>query len=115
MFMFQNGLLMSFIPEILMVIGYVLCLFTPAVKPQNDAFDSSAVVLLVSTAEHQSISSYQVTFSDFQNHAEFVTIKKQVLSIFIQKVVPINYKSTFSTTDGLSYVDFSRPPPGFLS
>lgn len=115
MFMFQNGLLVSFIPEILMVIGYVLCLLTPAFKPQQSIVEPCATVVHVSTIEHSHISTYQSTFSEYQAHVEFVEDTKQQLTAFVQKRIPILYQSTFRPTEGLSYVDFSRPPPCFLS
>jgi len=115
MFMFQNGLLASFIPEILMVLGYVLCLFTPSVKPQDSNNEPSAIVVQVSSGEHQQVSALQSTFTDFQSHAAFVADTKQLIPIFNPQVIPISYKSTFSISDGLSYVAFSRPPPCFLS
>ncbi len=115
MFMFQNGLLISFIPEILMVIGYVLCLLTPAVKPQETQIDACALVMQVSAIEHSTVSSYQTSYHDFQAQAELVEASKPELPLFVPQEIRINYKSTFSTTDGLSYVDFTRPPPGFIS
>ena len=115
MFMFQNGLLASFIPEILMVLAYVLCLFTPSVKPQNSTNEPSTVMVQVSTGVHHQVSSFQSTFSDFQTHDVFVAETKPLIPVFNPQVIPISYKSTFSISDGLSYVDFSRPPPCFIS
>jgi hypothetical protein len=115
MLMFQNGLLASFIPELLMVIGYVLCLFTPGIKSQNSVTEQSPVIVLVSTTERQQVYSCQTSFSDFQTYAELVPDAKRSLSVFVKKTIPLTYESTFSTSDGLSYVDFSRPPPFLFS
>ena len=115
MFMFENGLLASFIPEILMVLAYVLCLLTPSVKPQNSNNEPSAIVVQVSSGEHYQVSSFQSTLSDFQSHAAFVAETKPLIPVFNPHVIPIFYKSTFYVPDGLSYVAFSRPPPCFIS
>ena len=116
MFMFQNGLLATFIPEILMVLGYVLCLLTPGFKSHNtSSVDQASVVTNVISFEKQNqISAYQVSIHDFQS-VEPVPDSKQSPSYFIEKAINFTSVSHFSTSDGLSYVDFSRPPPFFLS
>ncbi|MDP4239447.1 MAG: hypothetical protein Q8904_08265 [Bacteroidota bacterium] len=114
MLMFQNGLIASFIPELLMVIGYLFCLFTPGIKSQDSVAEQNPVVMQVSTTERQQVYAYQTAYSDFQTYAELVPDVKQSVSIFVKKTIPLTYESTFSTSDGLSYVDFSRPPPLFF-
>jgi hypothetical protein len=116
MFMFQNGLLATFIPEILMVLGYVLCLLIPGFKSHNSSqIDQGSVVTKVISFEQQKqISAYQVSIQDFQS-VEPVPDSKQSLSYFIEKAINLTSESHFSTSDGLTYVDFSRPPPFSLS
>jgi len=115
MLMFQNGLLTTFIPEILMVIGYVLFLFAPGVKSNDTSVDQGSVVVHVSTFEYQKqISAYQVSIHDFQP-VEFVSSKKEIIPPFVEKAIIFTTKSHFSSSDSLSYVDFSRPPPALLS
>lgn len=111
--MFQNGLLATFIPDILMAIGYLLCLIAPHLKTQNSQIEQTQVIVQVSTVEHQQLSVYQVTTSDFQYYTEKIPELKPINSYFT--VIIKIFESTFSTSDGLSYVDFSRPPPTFLS
>jgi len=115
MFMFQNGLLVTFIPEILMVIGYVLCLFAPGLKPTNSYVDQSPLISQVITVEHQNQSSvYQVSYSDFQI-PEIVSEKIHFILPFVEKETTNTSDLNFSTSDGLSYVGFSRPPPFLVS
>ena len=113
MFMFQNGLLATFIPDILMAIGYLLCLIAPNLKTHNSSTEQTQVIVQVSPVEHQQLSVYHVTISDFQQYVESISDIKPVISYFT--VIIKIFESTFSTSDGLSYVDFSRPPPTFLS
>ena len=113
MLMFQNGLLATFIPDILMVIGYLMCLIAPHLKTQNSQIEQTQVITIVSTVEHQQLSIYHVTIADFQQYAESISDVKPVISYFT--IVIKIFETTFSTFDDLSYVDFSRPPPTFLS
>lgn len=113
--MFQNGLLATFIPEILMVLGYVLCLIVPGFKSHNSSPVQGSEITHVTTFEPQKqISSYKVSIHDFQP-VEPVSETKISLPLFIEKAINITIDSHFSTSDGLSYVDFSRPPPTFIS
>lgn len=115
MLMFQNGLLVTFIPEILMVLGYVLCLFTSGFKAESTNIDQISNVVIVSTVEQQKqISSYQVSIHDYQT-LEKDTYTYQIPSYFIEKSINNTSVSNYSESDGLSYVDFSRPPPAFIS
>jgi hypothetical protein len=113
--MFQNGLLVTFIPEILMVLGYVLCLFAPGLKPVNSTVDQCTVISQVVTVEQQNqCAVYQASYSDFQI-PEITPEKKQSILPFVEKEITNTSELNFSTSDGLSYVDFSRPPPFSVS
>jgi hypothetical protein len=115
MFMFQNGLLVTFIPEILMVIGYVLCLFSPGITSQTPSSEQNSVTAHVITFDQQKqISGYQVYAHDFQPLDVAAEIR-QVPALFIPKTINSAIESYFSTSDGLSFVDFSRPPPVSVS
>jgi len=115
MLMFQNGLLASFIPEILMVLAYLVCLFTPGFKSHNSNAEQTQIVAQISTFVPQQISSYTVSTADFQIGVEIITDTKQSFPPFVGKDSCLSYESSFSTSDGLSYVGFSRPPPTFVS
>lgn len=114
--MFQNGLLATFIPEILMVIGFVLCLLASAFKAadSSSAAQVSVVAQVISFEQQKQNSVYQVSVADFEI-TELVSDKKQFHLPFVEKTINFTSESQFSTSDGLSYVDFSRPPPAFLS
>lgn len=115
MLMFQNGLLATFIPEILMVLGYVLCLIAPGLKQHTSPVDQTSAIVQVSTCEPQKQHlAYKVSVLDFQP-VEPVDDTKHTPLLFIEKAINITVESHFSTSDGLSYVDFSRPPPSFIS
>jgi hypothetical protein len=115
MFMFQNGLLATFIPEILMVLAYVLCIIAPGLKPHASHVEQGSMIVNVTTYEPQKhISGYKVSINEFQP-AENKNSTNESLPFFIEKAINITVESHFSTSDGLSYVDFSRPPPSIIS
>lgn len=114
MLMFENGILATFIPEILMVIGFILCLFTPGFRSHNSTVEQASIMAQVSSYEHQPASTYHVSSYDFTTTAEVVPDIHYSLHCFSKVVIISNIESSFSTSDGLSYVSFSRPPPSFL-
>ncbi len=107
--MFENGLLASFIPEILMVLGYLFCLFAPNIKekPQPD----SNLVHIVQITSPKSNSSNILISNSFQYKqpasasAEEFTIASPAISgnIFF------NYDPLLPK--GITFSLFSRPPP----
>ena len=113
--MFQSGLLATFIPEILMVLGFFLCILTAGFQSHNSTVEQTQLVAHVSAFEPQQVSCYQITYSDFQIEVETIEEKRQTQPYFRIKDTNIAYKSPFSTSAGLSFVDFSRPPPMFVS
>ena len=113
--MFQNGLLATFIPELLMVIGFVLCLFTPGFRAEHSSTCQTPIVAQVYTYEYQSSTTCQHSTYSFQISVEPVSAAEYSFPHFIEKIVIVSGQSSFSTSDGLSFVDFSRPPPAFLS
>jgi len=115
MLMFQNGLLATFIPELLMVIGFVLCIFTPGFQSHYSHLEQTQLTAQITGYEPQQLSSYQLTYSDFQVEAEIATDIRQPLPFCIIKDTYVAYESPFSTSDELSFVDFSRPPPAIVS
>ena len=115
MLMFQNGLLTSFIPEILMVLAYLVCLFTPGVKSHASNIEQTQIVAQASQVVFQSNSSYQVTVKDFQVVSETISAPCTTPLPIVETDTSPLFESPFSTSDGLSYVDFSRPPPTILT
>ncbi len=114
MLMFQNGLLATFIPEVLMVLGFILCILTAGFQSHNSTIEPSQSIAQISGYEPQQVSSYQLTYKDFQIEAEIIEECRQTQPYFIVKDSYIVYESPFSTSDGLSFVDFSRPPPSIV-
>ena len=115
MLMFQSGLLATFIPEVLMVIGFVLCLFTPSFKANNSSTEQAPIVAHISTFERQQTATYELSAYDFQIVAEAIPEITYSLPRFIETHVFNRFEYQFSTSEGLSFVDFSRPPPVSLS
>lgn len=112
--MFESGLLASFIPEFFMVIGFVLCLFTPAFKANNSNIEQASIVAHISTFEQQQIATYVISVYDFYSD-EHIPESKYSIPYFIEKSIFNRLEFRFSTSEGLCFVDFSRPPPTFLS
>ncbi len=115
MLMFQNGLLATFIPELFMVIAFLLCLFTPGFQATDSTSEQAPIVAQVSSFERHQVLSYQLSAYDFHVKAEKNSHTELAVPPFVVKTILNSYESSFSTSDGLSYVDFSRPPPAFLS
>ena len=112
--MFQNGLLATFIPEILMVLGFVLCILTAGFQSHNSTVEHAQPIAQISNYEPQQVSSYQLTYRDFQVEAEIIEEIRQTQPYLIVKDSNIAYESPLSTSEGLCFVDFSRPPPSFV-
>ena len=117
MFIFESGLLATFIPEILMVLAFLLCLATPTLKP-----DSLAENLPPKVVE---FSQTTISQSNFQ-HIYIVNALDFVADNAIkQEFRPINYgfktnrqflpTILLEISDGIDYSNFSRPPPAFIS
>jgi len=85
--MFQYGFLTTFIPELLMVVGFALCIIPAA---------------------------FRVTIAEFQK-IEVTVDKRQSFPPVVEKTLRIRSNFHFSTSEGLTFVDFSRPPPALLS
>ena len=112
--MFQTGLLATFIPEVLMVLGYLLCLFVSNPTPETETVAVNQIATYSSGFERVQASTYSVCTSDFQFVEQPVVVD----------VTPPAYCSTeaaapflapyFQLSGSLSYVEFSRPPPFFI-
>ena len=109
MLMFENGLLASFIPEILMVVGYLICLFAPNIKenpqPETNLVNIVQITSLKSTSSNTLISnSFQYEQSAAASAEEFTIVS------------PTHSGSIFFNYDpflpkGIQFFLFSRPPP----
>ena len=113
--MFDRGLLVTFIPEILMVIGYLMCLFVPKTQTDSAKEDLNIKMIQVSTSEHQHTSTFLFSGYEFQTIAEVIFKNEQPLPSIAQKRERNPFESPFGCSDGLAFDKFSRPPPSFLS
>ena len=111
--MFQNGLLASFIPEFFMVIAYLLCLITPGFEADNSNAEQIPIVVKTSRFESQLTTNFNLSTYNFQQITEPALPKKISFTCFFKKAIPITFVSHFDTSDGLRFVNFSRPPPAF--
>jgi len=109
--MFQTGLLATFIPELLMVLGYLLCLFVSNPTPTNDAITINSVAVQSASIERVQASTYSVSSADFifvAQPIEFNTTPPIYCSI---KLNSLFFEHYFQLSGSLTYVQFSRPPP----
>ncbi len=112
MLMFQNGLLATFIPEILMVVGYLFCLFAPKIntEPSTPELNFTITTQISSTQQVQQntfittgydFKSEDFNFSELQNSPAINSVRvKKTFELYL-----------FKLSDGLTYEQFSRPPP----
>ena len=112
MLMFENGLLASFIPEILMVLGFLFCLIFPGLKTEKSTENLPSKVFQATSTQHtqQSVYNYSNYKSQPLQAIENEQIS-QVRSVF--KILHPLIQPTFKTKDGQFQVHFSRPPPTF--
>jgi len=114
MLMFSNGLLATFIPEILMVIGYIVCLLTPGFHSNSSPVSQTVIIDQISIVESDQVSAYSLSFSDFQSAGE-IGIHNQPPLVCENKKCDNTFTGLlFTLSDCVSYVQFSRPPPALL-
>ena len=113
MLMFSNGLLSTFIPEILMVLGYFLCLFAP--KFHANTTENIVKLTTLITSENLSVSSTSNTFIFTDFAPKYCTVKDKTDFLFFPKFFIINFVGniTCKLTKQIDYEYFSRPPPAF--
>ena len=111
MLMFENGLLASFIPELLMVLAYLFCFVAPGIKHEKLTPELASKVIQASSNQSDLTSVYKVTSHDFNSINQ---LAENQLQIFINSkgtekiTVP---ERIFGTTTGQNQALFSRPPP----
>ena len=109
--MFQNGLLATFIPEIFMVIGFVMCLIAPGFQSNSSATERPIIVNQISSLEYQQNTKNQVATYYFQLTCDKPIAKQNLSPVFQVEKIKCGYNYHFSASFSLSFVDFSRPPP----
>lgn len=113
--MFESGLLVTFIPEILMVIGYLLCLIVPQHSTNNSPLEYTTTVAHVSTVERAQTSTYSVSITDFYDTAIIILVESVQFHAFVQKSLGYFSVTPFGISAGLTFIQFSRPPPSVIS
>lgn len=113
--MFESGLLTSFVPEILMVIGYLLCLFVPHQSTNNSPIEYTTIVAHAATVEHAQTSTYVVSITDFKVTAIKILVESVQFHAFVQKSLGYFSETSFGVSAGLTFIQFSRPPPSAIS
>lgn len=115
MLMFQNGLLDTFIPEILMVAGYLFCLCAPGVKKEPSTSEiNQSIVTQISLTQQTHSNTFITIGSDFQyEEAVFQELLKSPILKFV-KVQKTFVLYLFELSDGLTFEQFSRPPPSLF-
>jgi len=115
MFMFENGLLATFIPEILMVIGFLFCLLAPNMDSASTTAELIPIVVQFSTVEKTQTSTYVASYSDFKQTQQVEIAEKQPILFPLTRSKTTFSEKLFTISDGLSFYQFSRPPPSLLS
>jgi len=113
--MFDNGLFATFIPQILMFLGYVSCLLAPGLFNHESNPISTPVIAQVISADVDQLSvntasTYEINFS-----AAIEPTKQQPLVSFACKPEIHFLKLSSTLSAGISFQEFSRPPPSFIS
>ena len=108
--MFENGLMATFIPEILMVLGFLFCLISPGLKTEQSTENLPSKVINATTIQQTETSVYVFKNYNFQSQQAIDAEQTlQVSTVF--KIQQSLIFLTFQTKDGLFHVQFSRPPP----
>ncbi|HLP06328.1 MAG TPA: hypothetical protein VK152_12960 [Paludibacter sp.] len=114
MLMFENGLLASFIPQVLLVAGYLVCLFSGIFHSTAPAPEPQPVVVSVRATAHQQQKIYSVSIDEFMK-METGTIPSKFPSH--NPKVALKHRSVeslFQLSDSISFIRFSRPPPSVI-
>ena len=112
--MFQTGLLATFIPEVLMVLGYLLCLFVSNPTAENSSVAINASVVQSASIERVQISTYSVSASDFMFMEQSIVVDVNPPAYCSIEAAAPFLAPYFQLSGSLSYVQFSRPPPFFI-
>ena len=114
MLMFQSGLLETFIPEILMVLGYLFCIFVPSNKVENETFNINSTIVHVTDHVRVQNENNSITTYDYQLIVE-VEPELGVIDYFPKEIAILFHPWKTYVSDRISFVQFSRPPPTLFS
>lgn len=111
MLMFQNGLLATFIPELLMVFAYLFCFVAPGFKSEKHTSELTPKVIHVAGNHTFTASVYKVTKHDFRPGYQAVIPDSKVYSFSKSHPQIVLTEHYFRTSSGHNLLHFSRPPP----
>jgi len=109
--MFQNGLLATFIPEVLLVVAYIFCFFGHNINSEYTATEITPQIVQISTVGQAPISTFSVY--NFDLHYTQQAVNAQQLFVHIVDIVNSFHETPFDILNSVSFVLFSRPPPLF--
>jgi hypothetical protein len=111
MLMFDSGIFSSFIPQIIMVLGYIFCLIAPGhFKSEEQTTVSSNIEFTQPTAYFQNITSATFIFQQVVV-ADKIGEQPKVTPPHFKPII-INIPTVFFETQGnFCSKLFSRPPP----
>ena len=115
MFMFQNGLLATFIPEIIMVMAYLLCIIAPGDKQVTTNLSEVAATTNISSFESNAYSTYSTNVYDFSLFEAVLENTLEPAFGFSDQITYSQYKNDWLLSEKLSFKQFSRPPPCFIA
>lgn len=111
MLMFENGLLATFIPELLMVLAYLFCLVVPGLKTEKQPTNLTPKIIQTSTVQSAVVSGYKVSTYYFYTNNQAVETNTSFsdypqfhkLTVFVNPIIfPL---------ESQHQAHFSRPPP----
>ncbi len=110
--MFNSGLLSTFIPEILMILGYIFCLVSPNFNKENKVIEAKEIAV---SLENQRNKTVLATYY-FSDHViiESLIPEKQEAKSYSETQLKFDLEN-FNTalSDEFDFKQFSRPPPAY--
>lgn len=119
MLMFDNSIFASFIPQLLMLLGYLSCIFAPILPsltstPSEHVAPEIEIDYVERAASITSVSKSDNYFYyfDFQYDVECVHESNTTFNVdFKEKEISYGKKESTLIDEFFSYSLFSRPPP----
>ncbi len=112
--MFESSLFNYFIPEILMVIGYLFCMIGPNIHADKVTTELTPVTIQVSSETEVSANTYKLTYQDFQQVQCAGKPENKLFEAFETVDSFINFTYSGDISDGSKLSIFCRPPPAFF-
>ena len=115
MLMFDNAIFATFIPQILMVLGFILCIAAPKFTPKTSTnFETFAEVKVIPfLAEIKQEKNVAHFFQHQITEKNSKQIKFQEYFSTTPKIIKINYPDLAIRWREIEFISslFSRPPP----